>query len=71
MGEVTIRTEDLMSVQDAAKAIGRPRLAVYRMIKRGDIIGVELGGVMFVPTKEVERIKNGGGKKEPDEPEKK
>jgi len=67
MGEVTIRTDDILSVQDAAKLLGRPRLAVYRMIKRGTITGIELGGVMFVPTSEIKRLKEEGVKIEENE----
>lgn len=58
---IKVTTDDLMSVQDAAKELGRPRLAVYRMIERGDIIGIKLGGILFIPTSEVERLKVKGG----------
>jgi len=62
MALVTINTNDLMSVQDAAKLLGRPRLAIYRMIKRNAITGIELGGVTFVLTIEIQKLKEGGGK---------
>lgn len=70
MGEITIRTDDLMTVQDAARLLKRPRLAVYRMIDRKDIAGIKLGGVMFVPTSELERMQKekGGAKVESIEP---
>jgi hypothetical protein len=60
---VTINTDDLMSVASAAKILGRPRLAIYRMIKRKAITSIELGGVTFILTQEIEQIKNGGGEK--------
>jgi excisionase family DNA binding protein len=68
MALVTINTDDLMSVQDAAKTLGRPRLAVYRMIKRNAITGIELGGVTFVLTAEIRKLKEGGDKTETNEP---
>ena len=55
--EVKVTTSDLMSVQDAAKAIGCSRLAVYRWIEKGKIIGLRFGGILFVPVSEVERLK--------------
>lgn len=71
MTQVTINTDDLMSVLNAAKILERPRLAIYRMIKRDDLTGVELGGVMFVLTKEIHNMKNGGDKNGKPKPEKK
>ena len=57
---VTIRvnTGDLVSVQDTAKELGRPRVTIYRWIDTGKIIGIKLGGILFIPKSEVERIKN-------------
>ena len=57
---VTIRvnTGDLVSVQDAAKELGRPRVTIYRWVDAGKIIGIKLGGILFIPVSEVERIKN-------------
>jgi excisionase family DNA binding protein len=68
MTSITINTDDLLSVQAAAKRLGRPRLAVYRMIKRKAITGIELGGTTFVLTKEIEEILKGGVKTEDNEP---
>jgi hypothetical protein len=63
MTQVTINTDDLMSVASAAKILGRPRLAIYRMIRRKALTDIQLGGVTFIVTKEIEQIKNGGGEK--------
>ena len=68
MALVTINTDDLMSVASAANILGRPRLAIYRMIKRNAITGIELGGVTFVLTNEIQKIKQGGDKTETNEP---
>jgi excisionase family DNA binding protein len=70
MTSITIHTDDLMSVQNAAKKLGRPRLAIYRMIKRKALNGIKLGGTTFVPTLEVDEILKGGEKKEKNEPAK-
>ena len=58
--DVTIRvnTSDLVSVQDAAKELGRPRVTIYRWVEAGKLIGIKLGGILFVPKSEVERLKN-------------
>jgi hypothetical protein len=61
MAEVTIRTDDLVSVQDAAKALGVPRLKVYRMMDHDKIIAIVFGGIKFIPTSEIERLKVKGG----------
>ena len=55
--EIKVTTDDLMSVQDAAKALSRPRYTIYRWIDAGKIIGLRLGGILFIPVSEVERIK--------------
>jgi hypothetical protein len=68
MTQVTINTDDLMSVAAAAKILGRPRLAIYRMIRRKVLTDIQLGGVTFIATKEVEEILKGGVKTENNEP---
>lgn len=55
--EIRVTTSDLVSVQDAAKELGRPRLTIYRWIDAGKIISIKLGGILFIPTSEVERLK--------------
>ncbi|MBA7659474.1 hypothetical protein ES703_67455 [subsurface metagenome] len=57
MKEITVTTNDLMSVQDAAKALNRHRYQIYRWIDAGKIISIKLGGIMFIPVTEVERLK--------------
>ena len=58
-----------ISVQDAAKALSRPRYTIYRWIEAGKIVGLRFGGILFIPVSEVERLKNvasqpAGGKHE-------
>jgi len=57
--EITVTTNDLMSVQDTAKELGRHRYQIYRWIDSGKIVAIKLGGVLFVPKSEVERLKGG------------
>ncbi len=58
MKEIKVSTSDLLSVQDAAKALSRPRYTIYRWIDAGKIISVKFGGILFIPLSEVERVKN-------------
>ena len=57
MKEITVLTNDLMSVQDAAKELRRHRYQVYRWVGSGKITAIKLGGILFVPKSEIERIK--------------
>ena len=56
MAKVEINTDDLMSVPQAAKKLGRPKITLYRWIEKGKITAIELGGFLFIPQKEVERL---------------
>ena len=56
--EIKITTSDLFSVADAAKELGRPRITIYRWIEAGKVVGIKLGGILFIPRGEVERLKN-------------
>lgn len=53
---IRVETTDLMSVQQAAKELGRPRATVYRWAEKGKIITIRLGGILFIPKSEVERL---------------
>ena len=57
MAKIEIRTEDLISVPEAARILNRPKITLYRWIEKGKVIAVELGGVLFIQTKELERLK--------------
>ena len=54
--EINVTTSDLMSVQQAAKLLGRPRVTIYRWVGKGKIISVKLGGTIFIPKSEIDRI---------------
>jgi excisionase family DNA binding protein len=53
---ITVFTEDLVSVQEAARRLSRPRSTLYRWIDAGTIVTIRLGGILFVPTSEIERL---------------
>ena len=56
--EIKVATSDLVSVAQAARELERPRSTIYRWANAGKIIGIKLGGIIFIPKSEVERIKN-------------
>jgi len=56
--EINVTTDDLMSVQQAAAYLNKPRLTIYRWITKGQLLSVKFGGILYVPKSEVERIKN-------------
>ena len=53
-----IKSGDLVTVPKAAKQLVRGKVTLYRWIKANKIIYVELGGVLFIPKRVVERLKN-------------
>ncbi|MBT9132959.1 MAG: hypothetical protein DDT33_01490 [Firmicutes bacterium] len=61
MPQVTISTDDLVSVTTAAYLLDRPRITIYRWIEKDKIAAIKLGGVLFIPRSEVERLKKESG----------
>ena len=55
--EVKFLTDDLVTVPAAGKALGHPKVTIYRWIDAGKIISIKLGGILFIPKSEIERIK--------------
>jgi len=51
---------DLLTVGKAAKELGKARMTLYRWIRAGRIISIELGGVLFIPASEIRRMKARG-----------
>ena len=49
---------DLMTVPQAAKAIGVHFATVYRWIEAGTILAETIGGISFVSKSEIEKVKN-------------
>ena len=54
--EIKVATSDLMSVAQAAGELERPRSTIYRWVEAGKIVGIKLGGIIFIPKSEVERV---------------
>lgn len=54
--EVTLTTADLVSVQEAAIKLGRPRITIYRWIAKGRILSIKFGGIYYIPTSELDRL---------------
>ena len=55
--KIQIETEDLLSVIVAAKLLGRPRVTIYKWIENGTIHSIKMGGILYIPRSEIERIK--------------
>ena len=55
---VSIRQpDDLVTVPEAAKQLGHHKTTLYRWWKAKKLYLVELGGILFVPKSEIERLK--------------
>ena len=65
---IKVNTDDLLSVQEAATQLKRPRLTLYRWIQKGQLLAIRLGGILFVPVSEVERLRAENGHRQ-DTPE--
>ena len=55
---ITVESADLISIQQSAKMLGKPRSTIYRWVGNGRIIAIRLGGILFVPRSEIERLVN-------------
>lgn len=58
LSSIRITTDDLLSVGRTAKVLGISRRALYNWIDDNKLVTIKLGGILFVPTSEVERLKN-------------
>ncbi|MQY80818.1 MAG: helix-turn-helix domain-containing protein [Dehalococcoidia bacterium] len=47
---------ELYTVPEAAKELGRPHMTLYRWIDADKLIAIRLGGILFVPKSEIERL---------------
>ena len=55
--EIQIEARDLYTVPEAARALGRSVMTLYRWIDHGKLVTVRLGRNRFVPVSEVERLR--------------
>jgi len=56
--EIKVQSADIITVPAAAKLLGKPKMTLYRWIDAGKVISIKLGGILFIPVTEVERLKN-------------
>lgn len=54
--EIKVATDDLVSVATAARELARPKITIYRWVEKGKIVGIKLGGIIFIPKSEVARV---------------
>lgn len=54
--EIRIKTDEVVTVPEAARQLGKPKMTLYRWIHAGKIISIEFGGILFIPKNEVERL---------------
>jgi len=58
MESVRVTSDDVLSVGRAAKLLECSRMTLYRRISANKIHSIKLGGIMFIPVSEIERLKN-------------
>jgi len=56
--ELKVVTDDFVTVPEAAKLLGKPKMTLYRWIEANKLIAVTFGNILFVPKSEIERLKN-------------
>ncbi|MBA7623778.1 hypothetical protein ES703_31177 [subsurface metagenome] len=56
--KILIETDELTTVLDAAKFLGVHFATVYRWIKAGRLLGIPIGGQVYLHTSEVKALKN-------------
>jgi excisionase family DNA binding protein len=54
---------EAVTVNTASEEIGIHHATLYRWIQAGKVAYIQFGGILFVPTTEVERLKNEKNKK--------
>jgi len=61
--ELKVITDEFVTVPEAAKQLGRPKMTLYRWIEANRLIAVTFGGILFIPKSEVERLNKERNKK--------
>lgn len=56
--ELKVVTDEFVTVPEAAKQLGKPKMTLYRWIEANKLIAITFGGILFVPVSEVQRLKN-------------
>ncbi len=55
--EIKMRSDDILSINEAAEVLGKDRATIYRWIAKGQVVTVRLGDVQYILKSEVERLK--------------
>jgi excisionase family DNA binding protein len=55
--ELKLKILGLISVQDAAKELGVPRSTIHRWVDGNKMVGINIDGILNIPTSEVEKRK--------------
>jgi excisionase family DNA binding protein len=55
--ELKVVTDDFITVPEAAKQLGKPKMTLYRWIAANRLIAITFGGILFVPKSEIVRLK--------------
>ena len=63
--ELTVQTDAFLTVPEAAKVLGKPKMTLYRWIGADKLIAITFGGILFVPKSEVDRLKGDCGEQLP------
>ena len=56
LGEIKVQSEDIVTVPEAAKQLGKPKMTLYRWIDAGKVVCFKLGGILFIPVTEIDRL---------------
>lgn len=56
--ELKVVTDEFVTVPQAAKQLGKPKMTLYRWIEANKLIAITFGGILFVPVSEIERLRN-------------
>jgi len=55
---------DLLPVGKAARELHTSRWSIYRWIKTNKLLGVQVGGIFFIPMSEIKRFRHDNGTRE-------
>lgn len=59
--EIKVQTDDLISVPEAARQLGKHKMTLYRWIYANKIAYVKFSDILFIPLSEVERLRSLAG----------
>jgi len=58
-GGIIVQSKDIVTVPEAARRLGKPKMTLYRWIEANKLNAVRLGGILFIPVSEIKRLKSG------------